>query len=198
MKKATIINFFIWCLLISNSYAQRIIWQDDFETDRGWTEINDENGKCVVKNGKIEIESENGKKYISRCKTNLDGKKDFTINVEVKLDDELSRGKYVGLVFDYRDNRNFKTFYIEQGFVWFEEYVGGTIVRQEKDMLKKYSDDKKDFKFELQRKGQNVMFLVEDEETIEMDGIIEVRSNRIGLMVSGDHEVSFDNVKIIQ
>ena len=71
-------------------------------------------------------------------------------------------------------------------------------MRQEKDMLKKYSDDKKDFKFELQRKGQNVMFLVEDEETIEMDGIIEVRSNRIGLMVSGDHEVSFDNVKIIQ
>lgn len=198
MKKTLIIFFFICGLLISNGYAQRIIWQDDFETDRGWTEINDENGKSVVKNGKIEIESENGKRFISRCKTNLDGKKDFTITVEVKLDDELSRGKYVGLVFDYRDNRNFKMFYIEKGFVWFEEYVGGTIERQEKDMLKNYNDDKKNFKFELQRKGQNVIFLVEDEETIEMDGIIEVHSNRIGLMVSGDHEVSFDNAIIVQ
>lgn len=198
MKKTLIIFFFICGLLISNGYAQRIIWQDDFETDRGWTEINDENGKSVVKNGKIEIESENGKRFISRCKTNLDGKKDFTITVEVKLDDELSRGKYVGLVFDYRDNRNFKMFYIEKGFVWFEEYVGGTIERQEKDMLKNYNDDKKNFKFELQRKGQNVIFLVEDEETIEMDGIIKVHSNRIGLMVSGDHEVSFDNAIIVQ
>ena len=65
-------------------------------------------------------------------------------------------------------------------------------------LLKKYGDDTKDFKFEIQRKGQNVMFLVDDEETIEMDGIFEVRSNRIGLMVSGEHEVSFDNAKIIQ
>lgn len=198
MKKTFIIIFLLGGLLINNCYSQRIIWQDDFETDKGWSEINDENGKCVVKNGKIEIKSEKGKRYISRCKTNLDGKKDFTINVEVKLDDELSRGLYTGLIFDYRDNRNFKVFYIEKGFVWFEEYVGGTIDRQEKDLLKKYGDDKKDFKFEIQRKGQNVMFLVDDEETIEMDGIFEVRSNRIGLMVSGEHEVSFDNAKIIQ
>ena len=198
MKKTFIIIFLLGGLLINNCYSQRIIWQDDFETDKGWSEINDVNGKCVVKNGKIEIKSEKGKRYISRCKTNLDGKKDFTINVEVKLDDELSRGLYTGLIFDYRDNRNFKVFYIEKGFVWFEEYVGGTIDRQEKDLLKKYGDDKKDFKFEIQRKGQNVMFLVDDEETIEMDGIFEVRSNRIGLMVSGEHEVSFDNAKIIQ
>ncbi len=51
--------------------------------------------------------------------------------------------------------------------------------------------------FEIQKKGQSVIFLVNNEETLEMDGIT-VKSNRIGFMVSGKQEVAFDNVKIYQ
>lgn len=88
-------------------------------------------------------------------------------------------------------------FKVEKGFVRFEQYQNGTCIREEKEYLKQNNKNKKEMTFELQKKGQSVMFLVNDEETIEMDGI-DVRSNKIGFMVSDDQKVFFDNVKITQ
>lgn len=190
-----------------NIYAQRVIWQDDFETSKGWSEFEDATGKAVVKNGTLIMKSNDGMSYFSRCKTNLDGNKNFTISAEIHLRygmSQLVNGKSVGIIFDYYDRKNYKAFYIEKGFVWFIQIKDGVLIREEKDFLKNYIPDKKsreknvpDLSIEIQKKGQNVLFLVNGEETLEMDGVI-VESNRIGFIVSGGQEISFDNVKILQ
>ena len=120
-----------------NVRAQRVIWQDDFETSKGWSEFEDEDGKAIVKDGALVIKSNEGWQYISRCKTNLDGNKNFTISVDVNLKDGLGKGRYVGMIFDFSDRKNYKMFYIEEGLVRFAEYRDGYLVREEKDVLKK-------------------------------------------------------------
>lgn len=198
MKKV----IFFWGILCFVSTwslnAQRIIWQDDFETSKGWSEYEDESGQAVVKDGALVIKSKEGWIFSSKCKTNLDGNKNFTITADVNVKGGLEKKRYVGLIFDYNDSKNYMAFYVEKGFVWFEQHLNGVIVRQEKDYLKQNKkDNNKQMTFELRKKGQSVMFLVNDEETLEMDGI-DVHSNRIGFMVSDDQKVSFDNVKISQ
>ena len=190
-----------------NLCAQRVVWQDDFETSKGWSEFEDLTGKAVVKNGTLIIKGNEGLSYFSRCKTNLDGNKNFTINAEIYLKHGISQlvnGKTVGMIFDYYDRKNHKAFYVEKGFVWFVQLKDGTLVREEKDFLKNFIPDRKsreknlpDIRIEIQKKGQTVLLLVNGEETLEMDGIV-VGSNRIGFIVSGGQEVTFDNVKIMQ
>lgn len=202
MKKLFIIVCAFCSALTSPVLAQRVIWQDDFETSKGWSEYEDESGKAVIKDGKLIIKSKDGWTYFSRCKTNLDGNKNFTINAEANPKHSLESKHYIGIIFDYHDSKNYKAFYIEKGFVWFKQVRDGYIIREEKDFLKnqekkKRSKEEAKITFEIQKKGQSILFLVNDEETVEMDGI-EVKSNRIGFMVSDDQEVAFDNVKIMQ
>lgn len=204
MKRIFLMIGILACTMHLNVRAQRVIWQDDFETSKGWSEFEDEDGKAIVKDGALMIKSNEGWQYISRCKTNLDGNKNFTISVDVNLKDGLGKGRYVGMIFDFSDRKNYKMFYIEEGLVRFAEYRDGYLVREEKDVLKKQKKKEKKSRekgtqitFEIQKKGQSVMFLVNEEETLEMDGII-VKSNRIGFMVAEDQEVLFDNVKIMQ
>lgn len=197
MKKIIALLGMFCCMTTWNLSAQRVVWQDDFETSKGWSEFEDESGEAVVKDGALVIKSKEGWIYYSKCKTNLDGNKNFTINVDVNVKGGLEKKKYVGLLFDYRDGKNYMLFKVEKGFVRFEQYQNGTCIREEKEYLKQNNKNKKEMTFELQKKGQSVMFLVNDEETIEMDGI-DVRSNKIGFMVSDDQKVFFDNVKITQ
>ena len=207
MKRQLLLISILIYSVSSSLYAQRVIWQDDFETSKGWSEFEDVTGKAVVKNGTLVIKRNDGLSYFSRCKTNLDGNKNFTISAEIYLRHGLSQlvnGKTVGMIFDYYDRKNYKAFYIEKGFVWFIQRKDGILIREEKDFLKNYIPDKKnrdknapDISIEIQKKGQNVLFLVNGEETLEMDGIV-VSSNRIGFIVSGGQEVTFDNVKIMQ
>lgn len=203
MKKLLVVTALLLYSAEWNLNAQRVIWQDDFETSKGWSEFEDEDGKAVVRDGMLIIKSNEGWSYISRCKTNLDGNKNFTISVEVNAKDGIEKDRYVGIIFDFNDRKNYKVFYIEKDMVRFAECRDGVIVRDEKDVLKKQKKDKKNrdksisLTFEVQKKGQSAMFIVNEEEALEMDGI-EVKSNRIGFLVSGNQEVSFDNVKIVQ
>jgi hypothetical protein len=205
MKKIIIILSIIGCFTTWNLHAQRIIWQDDFETSKGWSEYEDESGNAIIKDGTLIIKSKEGWTYFSRCKTNLDGNKNFTISADVNPKKELIFGHKIGIIFDYSDGKNYMAFYVERGFVRFIQYKDGQLVREEKDYLKGHgkklhiikTKEETHLTFEIQKKGQSVIFLVNNEETLEMDGIT-VNSNRIGFMVSGKQEVAFDNVKIYQ
>ena len=204
MKKILVIISIIGCFTTWNLHAQRVIWQDDFETSKGWSEYEDESGKAIIKDGTLIIKSKDGWTYFSRCKTNLDGNKNFTISADVNTKNDLLNGHKIGIIFDYNDGKNYMAFYVERGFVRFIQYKDGQLVREEKDYLKGHgrklrflTKDDSQLTFEIQKKGQSVIFLVNNEETLEMDGIT-VKSNRIGFMVSGKQEVAFDNVKIYQ
>lgn len=198
MKRIIFIVSMLFCMTTWGQNAQRVVWQDDFETSKGWSEFEDESGEAVVKDGSLVIKSKEGWIYYSKCKTNLDGNKNFNIFVDVNVKGGLEKNKYIGLLFDYKDGKNYMLFKVEKGFVWFEQYQNGVCIREEKDYLKQNKKESiKHLTFELQKKGQRVIFLVNDEESIEMDGV-EVSSNKIGFMVSDDQKVTFDNVKITQ
>lgn len=184
--------------------AQRVIWQDDFETSMGWSEYEDNAGKAIVKDGHLIIKSKEGWTFFSKCKTNLDGNKNFTINTDIKAKRDMISGRRIGIAFDYNDTKNYMAFYVENGFVWFIQCHNGVIIREDKEPLKrnilntkKRDKDAPDMVFEIQKKGQSILLLVNDEETIEMDDII-VKSNRIAFFVTNDQEAYFDNVKISQ
>lgn len=178
--------------------AQRVVWQDDFETTKGWTEYETKSGSAVVMEGVLKMKSEDDNTVFSKCKTSLDGNKDFTIQADATIKSGLKEGKFVGIVFDFYDKKNYICFYIEKGVVWFEQYKDGQLVRQENDYMKKMSkSDSKNIAIEVQCKAHRCTLLVNDEETLEMEDI-SVRSNRIGFFVTGNQEVTFDNVKLLQ
>lgn len=199
MKRIYITIAIIGCTMFWNLQAQRVVWQDDFETSKGWSEYEDEDGEAVVKDGVLNIKAKEGWVFRSKCKTSLDGSKNFTITVDVKIKTTLERGCSIGIAFDYYDTKNYKAFYIDKGFAKFEEYRNGVMVRDEKEPLKKNFKYKKGtvVPFEIQKNGQNALFIVNGEETIDMDEIA-VKSNRISFFVTNGQEASFDNVKISQ
>ena len=106
MKKIIALLGMFCCMTTWNLSAQRVVWQDDFETSKGRSEFEDESGEAVVKDGALVIKSKEGWIYYSKCKTNLDGNKNFTITVDVNVKGGLEKKKYVGLLFDYRDGKN--------------------------------------------------------------------------------------------
>lgn len=198
MKKLTLAFLITFISMINNLQAQRIVWQDDFETSKGWSEYEDKYGSAAVIDGVLKLKGKEDCVFISKCKTNLDGNKNFEITMDVNVRGGLRQDRYIGLVFDYKDNKNYKCFYVEKGFVWFDEYKDGKLIRQDKEYLKNRTrSESKQLTFKLIRKGQTALFLVNDEETLDMDSI-DVHSNRIAVLVAGDQEVSFDNVKILQ
>ena len=198
MNKILFLVCIISMCITSSLHAQRIVWQDDFETSKGWSEYEDNAGSAMVTEGTLKIKSKDGWIFYSKCKTNLDGNKNFTITADANIKSGLKEGRHVGIVFDYYDKKNYLTFFVEKGFVWFEQRKNGQLIRQDKEPIKNRSrKDTKRLSFEVRRTGQTAIFVVNDEEAIEIDGI-EVHSNRVGFFVSGDQEVSFDNIKITQ
>ena len=204
MSKALILTSILLLSTTIGLQAQRVIWQDDFETSKGWSEYEDEAGKAIVKDGHLIIKSKQGWTFFSKCKTNLDGNKNVTINADIKVKRNLIIGQRIGIAFDYNDTKNYMAFYVENGFVYFIQCYNGVIIREDKEPLKrnvtaqkKRDKDAPDMVFEIQKKGQSILLLVNDEETIEMDDIV-VKSNRIAFFVTNDQEAYFDNVKISQ
>ena len=102
---------------------------------------------------------------------------------------------FFGIVLNYLDRKNYTLFAVEKGFAYFMEFKQGVIVRQEYDLIKKTKE--KTFSLEVQKSGNNILFVVNGEETLDME-LVEVTSGKIGLYVSGKAEVSFDNLKILQ
>ena len=176
--------------------AQNIIWQDDFDGNKRWSEFEyKKEGSCLVKDGMLTIKSEDGYSFISNCKTNLNGNKNFTLKIEATSKSGLKEDTYFGIVLNYLDRKNYTLFAIEKGFAYFLELKQGVIVRQEFDLIKKTKD--KTFSLEVRKSGNNMLFVVNGEETLDMEQV-EVTSSKIGLYVSGKAEVSFDNLKIMQ
>lgn len=178
--------------------AQRVVWQDDFETSKGWSEYEYQDCFSIVKDGAMFVKNKGEGVFLTTCKTNYDGNKNFVLSVEAQPELGLKEGQLFGIAVDYRDAKNFVLFAVEMGFVRFLQYENGQVVREERDYIKSRKKTKNVvFTLELQKKGQNIMFVVNGEETLDMDDII-VHSNKIGLLVGGEQTVMFDNVKISQ
>lgn len=192
----------ISCLLavMANMFAtaQVVIWSDDFEGDKGWQtfEYKDKYSTEYTKKGQFLIKVEEDKYCaISSCRTNMNPTKNFTITVEAKPNSKLQEDVYFGLVFNYLDRNNYYYFCIEKGFAYFNEIKNGEVVRHDYDLIK--NSQKDTYVLSIKKTGVNVMFLVNDEESLYIEDI-EVRSSKVGLMVSGKLEVAFDNMSITQ
>lgn len=204
MKKLLVLIGLIGYILSNNLLAQSVIWKDDFEDNKGWNEFEDETGRAIVKDGMLVIKARANWTYWSRCKTNLDVNKDFTIKGEISVKEKLDQTRYVGIVFNYYNRKNYSAFYIRNGFVYFSQVVNNQEVGYEFDVYKDpararkgRSKDTKLF-FEVKKKGQNVMLVINDEECLEIpiEGLF--KSNLIALSVTGELEATFDNIEIRQ
>jgi hypothetical protein len=195
MKKNSVL--LLLCLSFGITiHAQNVIWQDNFDGNHSWSEFEyKKEGSSIVKDGMLTIKCEDGFRFISNCKTNFNGNKNFTISVDATSKSGLKEDVYFGIVINYLDKKNFTLFAIEKGFAYFLEFKQGEMVRQEYDVIKKTKD--KTFLLELKKNGDNILFVINGEETLDMEQV-EINSSKIGLFVSGKAEVSFDNLKILQ
>ena len=176
---------------------QNVVWQDDFSSDKGWQTFEfKKQGKAeYTKDGKFLMKSEEGYYYISKCKTNLNANKNFTISVEAESKSGLKEDSYFGIVFNYLDDYNYMRFVVEQGFAYFMEVKQNEIVRWEKDIIK--NTKAKVFELQLKKSGNTLFFVINDEEALEIERV-DIVTNKIGLCVLGKTQVAFDNVKIMQ
>ena len=199
MKKTLIISLLIMAASIVTNAQQSIVWQDDFSGDKGWQTFEyKKQGKAeYTKDEKLLIKSEiegfHG--YISKCKTNLNANKNFTISVEAESKSGLKDDSYFGIVFNYLDEYNYMMFVVEKGFAYFIELKQNEIVRWEKDLIKKTRA--KGFELLVKRLGNTIFFIINDEEALEIERV-DVVTNKIGLCVLGKTQVAFDNIKIMQ
>lgn len=176
--------------------AQNIIWQDDFNGNNNWSEFEyKKQGSAFVKDGVLTIKCEEDNTFISKCRTNLNGNRDFSIHVEAVSKSGLKEDMFFGLVVNYLDRKNYTVFAIEKGFAYFIECKNGIVVREDYDLIK--NTKAKSFTLELRKTGNNVVFVVNGEETLDLDQV-EIMTNIVGLYVKGKAEVAFDNLIIKQ
>lgn len=180
--------------ILANS--QNVIWQDDFNGNNNWSEFEyKKQGSAFVKDGVLTIKCEDDNTFISKCRTNLNGRKDFSIQVDAFSKSGLKEDVYFGLVVNYLDRKNYTVFAIEKGYVYFIECKNGIVVREDYDLIK--NTKAKSFTLELKKTSNNVIFVVNGEETLDLDQV-EIITNTVGLYVSGNAEVAFDNMIIKQ
>ena len=180
--------------ILANS--QNVIWQDDFNGNNNWSEFEyKKQGSAFVKDGVLTIKCEDDNTFISKCRTNLNGRKDFSIQVDAFSKSGLKEDVYFGLVVNYLDRKNYTVFAIEKGYVYFIECKNGIVVREDYDLIK--NTKVKSFTLELRKTSNNVIFVVNGEETLDLDQV-EIITNTVGLYVSGNAEVAFDNMIIKQ
>lgn len=178
--------------------AQSVIWKDDFEGDKGWQtfEYKGQYKAEYTKDGALLLKANDDNiRCISRCKTNLNPTKNFSISVDATSKSGLRDDSYFGIAFNCLDKKNYSIFCIEKGFAYFLEYRDGELKRHDWDVIKKTKD--KTFTLEIKKTGSTAVFVVNDEETIFMEKI-EVESSKIGLFVQGKTQVAFDNLVIKQ
>lgn len=82
-----------------------------------------------------------------------------------------------------------------KGFAYFVECKNGLVVREDYDLIK--NTKSKSFTLEIKKNGNNVVFVVNGEETLDLDQV-DVLTNNVGVFVKGKAEVAFDNMIIKQ
>lgn len=188
----------ILLIIMASSFAlaQNIIWQDDFNGNKNWSEFEyKKQGSALVKDGVLTIKCEEDNLFISKCRTNLNGSRSFSIQVDAVSKSGLKEDVYFGLVVNYLDRKNYTVFAIEKGFAYFVEYKNGIVVREDYDLIK--NTKSKSFTLEIKKNGNNVVFVVNGEETLDLDQV-DVLTNNVGVFVKGKAEVAFDNMIIKQ
>jgi len=191
----------VCCILLiitasSVALAQNIIWQDDFNGNQNWSEFEyKKQGSAFVKDGVLTIKCEENNSFISKCRTNLNGSRSFSIQVDALSKSGLKEDVFFGLVVNYLDRKNYTVFAIEKGFAYFVECKNGLVVREDYDLIK--NTKAKSFTLELRKNGNRVVFVVNGEETLDLDQV-DVFTSTIGLYVKGKAEVAFDNMIIKQ
>ena len=196
----TLVGYFLSC----NLQAQEVVWKDDFEDNKGWSEWEDLFGKAIIKDGTLVIKALDGWLYASRCKTNLDVDKDFTIKGEISTKGKIDENHYAQICFNYKNLKNYVAFKIKNGFVYYSRVEKDQEIEFEKDVYKDPLRGKKgrskDTKliFEVQKKGSNVMLILNEEEAIEVPLDSLFRTSQIAFAVFGGIEFSFDNIEILQ
>ena len=91
--------------------AQNVIWQDDFNGNNNWSEFEyKKQSSALVKDGVLTIKCEEDNSFISKCRTNLNGNKNFSISIDAVSKTGLKDDVFFGLVVNYLDRKNFSIF----------------------------------------------------------------------------------------
>jgi len=169
MKKV-LIYLIIWLFIPLFSHAQTVV-RDDFETNKlGWNEVVSKQYSAIIQDGKMHLETKEGGAAIARCFAPIDPQKPFEIKAKLndtKINDE-ERG--IGIIFNYRDNKNFDAFVISKNTAEFQEYTNGQLTgfcQQDIKYFKKYKDHELVIKYSFQK----VVFYVNDINALEMRDI---------------------------
>lgn len=178
--------------------AQNVIWKDDFDGDKGWQTFEYKNKFKAeyTKDGALLIRThEDGIQAFSRCKTNLNPTKNFSVSVEATSKSGLRDDSYFGIAFNCLDKKNYSLFCVEKGFAYYLEYKDGELKRYDYDIIKNTKE--KVFSLEIKKIGSTATFIVNEEETMFIEKV-DVESSKIGLFVEGKTQVTFDNLVIKQ
>lgn len=165
-----------------NSMLTAILYTSFTSPDYEWTQFDSKKGKAVIDtNGLILVSGEDNQQVISVAEFNFDAEStDFEYGIAFTAT-KAEEGKFVGLVFDYENNRNFKAFVVsKKDFMYFTVDNGETsIVKQGLAKPGKTIDN-----LTLKRVGQKIL--------VQLNGVDVTSINRIkisnpvlGVMVQG-------------
>ena len=134
--------------------------------------------------------------FTCTCYAPLNMDHSFTINTNVtigKLDDD----KWVGLVFNYKDDGNFYAFIFDEDFVMFIRVIDGRLVGWKNQGMRWSKKRKAQQNWRLESDGKVLSFFVDDLPIMKMR-YMPLDYNGFGYCTFGKQKLEVDDVEFIQ
>lgn len=184
----------------------------DFESnDLGWNEIVVKKGEVLIKEGVLSIEGKNEVTetgiwdsfgrikdelfWKSTCYLPIDVKKSFVIKVDA-FAKKIKEDAGFGIIFNYKDNKNFEMFCITATNVYYWRFENGTLVGDRDDRIKFQKKKKADVSLVVEKTFDNVSFIVDDVHVLELP-YVDYKYRGFGFFAIGEQTITFDNLETI-
>ena len=204
-------KYLLIMVLLAGSMMANAQIVETFDSNKfGWQEYSQKDGSALVIDGILRIKGNNPIEnawslssrsvILSTCYAPIDPQKNFEIK-STALAKKISDKGFFGVIFDYKDDGNYSSFYIQKGdknaIVIYEREYENRVVGRRYTELKLPSKRNAEFDFILKSSYNDIQFICNDMK------VMEVRHQHpqftgFGFIVIGQQEVEFDNVEFIQ
>lgn len=161
-----ILCFQLIAFICTVCFAQELITiHEDFEQNKfEWDESFSDNGTAVIMNNMLMLENKSETTPMcSMCNLPIISDEDFKASITLSKP-KINDKDFIGIVFNYEDELNYWVFLVREKTAYIGRYHDGKYRRVRTNPIILQKGDKNDVLLQLQKRGKNLIFSVDNME----------------------------------
>ena len=195
MKKLILFLSALFWIATTSAQEKRII-KDNFETNKyQWDEFYESSATASIQDGYLLLKNEDKTMLRSVVELPITTDKNFKLSFKMNVK-KLNADSWFGIVYNYEDENNFSCFIVQEKKFTIIHKVNGVSSVSRKGTIILKSGKEKDVNVEMEKKGNKIIFSVDNMEVISITkGIV---NTTFGCCVLGENTLKINELIIEQ